>query len=915
LRGCATAESQGAKDEGGRPLAARATVFVSHACASSFSALLSALEASEGADAAYFWIGAWARAHAAQRTRPGIAPASVAALAPRRFVVLRATNCAHWDARVGPAAPCGARVQASRLRRRHNPRLTRAAVRAADAFVVSQHAGEPDLPAPFWSDAFPAAVAAPGRSLLVLHPLAASPSLASAWCLWEAFATLEGGARLELALSSEQRDALSDALVRNELTPSPCGARMHPMPAKMRTSRSSSARPASRRVLHGPPSARVRARQAEGLDEVANALGAVNIAAGASSRAGVVAAIAAAASRRPGGVEGVNERLRAGLRAALGVAARGALEAQRARGVPSTSPAKWNAALVAVAKLVRDAGDLAAAEPLYREALALRRAALGDGHAKTLAAVNNLASVCMNQGKLAEAEPLYREALEARTAALGPANAKTLSSAANLAVLLREAGRAGEAEPLFRDVWQRRRDAQGEAAGETLGALNALAFLQASRAGSPPNDALPLLRESLRLHRAALGASHPETQAVADKLAAVEAERAGGAGAARGGAARGGAGTGAVAAAVAAASASAAAPSPPASPAKSAVPTPAGSPAATPTPTPASTPSKQAAPASAAAPEDETPEEARLTALNGDANVLMRGGASLGEAEALYRTVVAGRTSALGESHPRTLEASNNLALCLKSSADGAKRAEAEALLRDVAARATAALGTAHNATLSAQGNLANLLSDAGAHADADALYATVLSVRRGSLGEAHPDTLAAMSNYAVGLQAAGRRDEAEAMCCDALRGRRAALGESDVATLTSLSNLGSMLLAHGKRPEAETLLRDALRLRTLALGESHPDAVDSAHNLGVALTACGKLGEAETVLKRALAARTDALGEAHPKTCATKGALTKVALLKGVILGTPLKKGTAEGGVTHTKPRGGGMFACCAKE
>jgi hypothetical protein len=115
--------------------------------------------------------------------------------------------------------------------------------------VVSQHAAEAELPASFWSDAFPAAVAAPGRLLLVLQPLAAPLALASAWCLWEAFAALEGGARLELALASEQRDALSDALVRSFAA---CDAVVHArqMPPRMRVSRAASAR--SRPTLHAP---------------------------------------------------------------------------------------------------------------------------------------------------------------------------------------------------------------------------------------------------------------------------------------------------------------------------------------------------------------------------------------------------------------------------------------------------------------------------------------------------------------------------------------------------------------------------------------------------------------------------------------------------------------------------------------
>ena len=56
-------------------------------------------------------------------------------------------------------------------------------------------------------------------------------------------------------------------------------------------------------------------------------------------------------------------------------------------------------------------GDLAAAEPLYREALEARREILGNRHPSTLGSINNLGALLQDKGDLAAAEPLYREAL------------------------------------------------------------------------------------------------------------------------------------------------------------------------------------------------------------------------------------------------------------------------------------------------------------------------------------------------------------------------------------------------------------------------------------------------------------------------------------------------------------------------
>ena len=57
--------------------------------------------------------------------------------------------------------------------------------------------------------------------------------------------------------------------------------------------------------------------------------------------------------------------------------------------------------------------NLEQAELLSRQALAVLRSALGEGHTDTLAAMGTLAWACRRQGKLAEAETLYARALEA----------------------------------------------------------------------------------------------------------------------------------------------------------------------------------------------------------------------------------------------------------------------------------------------------------------------------------------------------------------------------------------------------------------------------------------------------------------------------------------------------------------------
>ena len=57
-------------------------------------------------------------------------------------------------------------------------------------------------------------------------------------------------------------------------------------------------------------------------------------------------------------------------------------------------------------------GDYARAEPLYRQALEIRKQALGEKHPDYAASLNNLAGLYESMGDYARAEPLYRQTVE-----------------------------------------------------------------------------------------------------------------------------------------------------------------------------------------------------------------------------------------------------------------------------------------------------------------------------------------------------------------------------------------------------------------------------------------------------------------------------------------------------------------------
>jgi tetratricopeptide (TPR) repeat protein len=80
------------------------------------------------------------------------------------------------------------------------------------------------------------------------------------------------------------------------------------------------------------------------------------------------------------------------------------------------------------------------AEPLYLEALDLRKQLLGDNHPDVAQSLNNLAYLYQSQGRYPEAEPLYLQALAIAEQALGENHPNTIMCRENYAICLRRGG-------------------------------------------------------------------------------------------------------------------------------------------------------------------------------------------------------------------------------------------------------------------------------------------------------------------------------------------------------------------------------------------------------------------------------------------------------------------------------------------
>jgi tetratricopeptide (TPR) repeat protein len=218
----------------------------------------------------------------------------------------------------------------------------------------------------------------------------------------------------------------------------------------------------------------------------------------------------------------------------------------------------------------------------------------------------------------------------------------------------------------------------------------------------------------------------------------------------------------------------------------------------------------------------------------------------------------------LGESHPRTLTARNDLALAYRLAG---RVGDAVALYERVLADRERVLGQSHPDTLTTRNDLAIAYAHrlTGRVEDAIGLHQRVLADRERVLGESDPETVTSRNNLALAYQAAGRAGDAVLLYERVLADRERLLGESHPDTLTSRNNLAGAYLLAAQVEDAVPLFERVLADRERVLGQSHPDTVMARNNLAGAYRVTGRLREAIGLFEASLAQFERVLGADHP--------------------------------------------------
>ena len=184
--------------------------------------------------------------------------------------------------------------------------------------------------------------------------------------------------------------------------------------------------------------------------------------------------------------------------------------------LPKGNEEKQAAYLSSSASNFYNGGSYSEAEPLYLEALAIRKQ-LGGKHPDVATSLDDLAYMYESQGRYLDAEPMALEALAIRRKQLGNKHPDVATSLNNLGILYTSKAQYGEAEKSHLAALKIRKEYYGNehlSVASTLGNLGNLYLFQKRY-----DEAEPLQLEDLRISKLWLGDAHPDVATSLNNLA------------------------------------------------------------------------------------------------------------------------------------------------------------------------------------------------------------------------------------------------------------------------------------------------------------------------------------------------------------------------------------------------------------
>jgi tetratricopeptide (TPR) repeat protein len=172
-----------------------------------------------------------------------------------------------------------------------------------------------------------------------------------------------------------------------------------------------------------------------------------------------------------------------------------------------------------LALLYHNQGKYSEAELLYLDALEMRRRLFTGDYPDVANSLNNLASLYDSQGKYSEAELLYLDALEMTKRLFTGDHPDVASILNNLANLYHNQGKYSEAEPLYLDALEMRKRLFTGDHPDVATSLNNLASLYDSQGRY--SEAEPLYLDALEMTKRLFTGDHPDVATSLNNLASL----------------------------------------------------------------------------------------------------------------------------------------------------------------------------------------------------------------------------------------------------------------------------------------------------------------------------------------------------------------------------------------------------------
>jgi tetratricopeptide (TPR) repeat protein len=235
-----------------------------------------------------------------------------------------------------------------------------------------------------------------------------------------------------------------------------------------------------------------------------------------------------------------------------------------------------------------------------------------------------------------------------------------------------------------------------------------------------------------------------------------------------------------------------------------------------------------------------------------------------GLADDVFATLLESSAKLLGDEHPDTLAATENLGIIRRYRGDleGAKE-----LHEFVLERTQRIFGEESTECFAPMHNLAIVFSNMGNHHGAKELQERLVEAKRRILGDEHPSTLLSLGTLAVSLNRCGDAAGAEALEERILEIRLRTLGEDHPETLGVMGNLAIRRGDRGDLAGSQELEERVLKVRRRLLGDEHPDTLSSMNNLAVTLLRLSDYGRALELQEHAVKVSRRILGDQHPDT------------------------------------------------